>query len=66
MHAILRLDHPGMDIMLAIMIIYEDETYDLDVFASDIKTTFYRKINKSAQKIHSQNVRKVSLMKFFE
>ena len=65
MHAILRIDHPEMDIMPAIIIIYEDETYDLDVFASDIKTTFYRKINETARIIHSQDVREVCYISLY-
>ena len=65
MHAILRVGHPGMDIMPAIMIVYEDETYDLDAFQSDNKTTFYRKINETAQIIKQTPVREVCLVTLY-
>ena len=62
MHAALRSIKPGCDIMPAIMVVYEDETYDLDAFHADIKTTMYRKINDVATIIESQNVREVCFM----
>lgn len=62
MHAILRALKPGTDIMPAIMVIYEDKTYDLDVFHADIKTTVYRKINEVAKMIEVENIVEVCYM----
>ena len=62
MHAILRSIKPGMDIMPVIMIVYEDKTYDLDVFHADIKTTVYRKINEVAKLIKTKNIQEVCYM----
>ena len=62
MHAILRSVKPGMDIMPAIMLVYEDQTYDLDVFHADIKTTVYRKINEVAKLIKIHNIQEVCYM----
>lgn len=59
MHAVLRCIQPGMDIMTAIMIVYNDDTYDMDVFHADIKTTVYRKINETAKIVCTQDVREV-------
>lgn len=62
MHAFLRSIQPGTDIMPAIMIIYEDQTYDLDVFHADIKTTAYRKINEVAKMIETEKISEVCYM----
>lgn len=53
-----RAQLPG-DIMPVIMIVYDDNTYDLDAFAADMKTTMYRKINETAQNIYKHNVSEV-------
>ena len=62
MHAILRTVHPGLDPMLAIMIVFEDETYDLEAFNSDIKTTMYRKLYETAKIVAAENVVEVCFM----
>ena len=59
MHATLRIVKPGVDIMPAIMIIYDDDTYDLDAFHADIKTTIYRKLNEAAKIVEKQGVKEV-------
>lgn len=59
LHAVLRCIQPGLDIMSAFMLVYEDETYEIDTFQADIKTTVYRKINEVANTIKVQNVREV-------
>lgn len=62
MHASLRFLQPGIDIMPAIMVVYEDGTYDMDVFHADIKTTIYRKFNETAQLIKENSVKEVFFM----
>lgn len=62
MHASIRAISPGEDIMPAIMIVYDDGTYDLDAFHANIKTTIYRKINEAAKTVETQNVTEVCYM----
>lgn len=50
------------DLMPTQMIIYKDDTFELDTFHSDIKTTTYRKINETANKIANEDVKEVILM----
>lgn len=65
MHAIIRSVHHGADIMPAIMVVYSDETYDLDAFHADIKTTMYRKINEVAQLIRTHDVQEVCITSLY-
>ena len=53
------------DLMPVIMIIYQDDTFELDAFNSDIKTTVYRKINETANKIANEDVREVFWMQTY-
>lgn len=62
MHAILRTVYHGLDPMPAIMIVFEDETYDLEAFNSDIKTTTYRKLHETAKIVATENVVEVCFM----
>lgn len=55
MHALIRIAKPGADIMPAILTVYNDDTYDMDVFHADIKTTIYRKITEVSQLIKSRS-----------
>lgn len=50
------------DLMPTIMTVYEDGTYELDTFHAAIKTTFYRKINETAEKILYNEVKEVFVM----
>lgn len=50
------------DLMPTIMTVYEDETYDMETFHADIKTTIYRKLNETAEKIMQGNVKEVYFM----
>lgn len=59
MHAFIRTMSPEADIMPAILIIYDDDTYDLDAFHADIKTTVYRKISEVSQKYLKELRRKI-------
>lgn len=59
MHAMLRAITPGLDIMPAIMVVYDDDTYDLDAFDATMKTTMYRKLSEVARLIEQQNVTEV-------
>jgi len=65
MHAMLRAIQPGMDIMPAIMVIYDDDTYDLDAFDVTMKTTMYRKLMETAQLVEEQNVTEVCYMSLY-
>ena len=62
MHAIFRTVYSGMDPMPVIMIVFEDETYDLEAFNSDIKTTMYRKWYETANTVATKNVAEVCFM----
>ncbi len=50
------------DLMPTIMTIYQDGTYEMDIFHADIKTTIYRKINETAEKILSNEIKEVFVM----
>ena len=58
MHVILH----STDLLPAIMIIYNDNTFELDAFNADIKTTMYRKINETANQILTEEVKEVYFM----
>lgn len=58
MHAVLQ----STDLMPVLMIVYKDETFEMDVFHADIKTTIYRKINETAKKILIEEVKEVFFM----
>lgn len=53
------------DLMPTIMIIYDDKTYDMDTYHSSNKTTGYRRINETAQKIKSNNIKEVYVMQTY-
>jgi len=59
MNAMFTAMYPGKDILPSIMVIYDDETYDLDTFATNMKTTMYRKIMEVANLIKEQNITEV-------
>lgn len=65
MHALLRAMKPGVDIMPAIMVVYDDETYDLDAFDASMKTTMYRKLSETAKLVEEGNVREVCLVSLY-
>ena len=65
MHTILRTVRPEMDIMPAIMVVYDDETYDLDAFHTTMKTTMYRKIMETAHLVEKENVKEVCYMSLY-
>lgn len=50
------------DLMPTIWIIYDDNTFTIDMFHSDIKTTMYRKMNEIADEILRSNVKAVYCM----
>lgn len=59
MHAMIRMVGPDADIMPAIMVVYEDDTYDLEAFHADVKTTVYRVIDEIAQRILTEKITEV-------
>lgn len=65
MHAMLRAIQPGLDIMPAIMVVYDDETYDLDAFDATMKTTMYRKLMETVRLVEGQNVTEVCYMSLY-
>lgn len=52
----------NVDVMPTRMIVYNDHTFELDAFNSDIKTTLYRKINETAKIILNEDVKEVFWM----
>lgn len=50
------------DLMPTIWIIYNDNTFTMDVFHSNIKTTIYRKMNETADNILKSDVKEVYCM----
>ena len=65
MHAMLRAIRPGTDIMPAIMVVYDDNTYDLDAFDATMKTTMYRKLMETARLVDEQDVAEVCYMSLY-
>ena len=53
------------DLMPTTMIVYDDETYEMDTYHSTIKTTAYRKTNETAKKIVNNNVKEVYVMRTY-
>ena len=53
---------PIENFMPVIMIIYSDDSCSFEVFHSELKTTFYRKINETADEIRSDSVKEVFLL----
>ena len=64
-HAFLRVLWPGLEIMSVFLIVYEDGTYDMDVFHTDIKTTLYRKIKEISEMIATQNIIQVCFISLY-
>ncbi len=64
-HSIIRTINPCADIMPAIMVIYADDTYDLDAFHADIKTTLYRKLHEVSTIIDQQDVVEVCFVSLY-
>ena len=62
MHAIIPTLGKPFDIMPAILVVYGDNTYDLDAFHADIKTTVYRKLSEVAELIETEDVKEVCFM----
>ena len=65
MHAMLRTLQPGLDIMPAIMVVFDDDTYDLDAFNATMKTTMYRKLNETARLVETANVTEVCYVSLY-
>lgn len=51
--------------MPAILTVYNDDTYDMDVFHADIKTTIYRKITEVSQLIKNRDIRQICFMSLY-
>ena len=51
--------------MPAVLTIYNDNTYNMDVFHANIKTTTYRKITEVSQKIMKEDIRQVCFMSLY-
>ena len=55
----------NVDIAPAIMIVYNDNTFEIDVYQADIKTTGYRKVNETANKILKHDVKEIYCMQTY-
>ena len=53
------------DLMTTIMIVYKNGSYTMDMFDASIKTTFYRKINETADIILKEEVEEVYFMMIY-
>ncbi|SEW33387.1 hypothetical protein [[Clostridium] fimetarium] len=58
MHVVMQ----STELMPVLMTVYQDETFELDVFHADIKTTIYRKINETAKKVLKGDAKEVFFM----
>lgn len=58
MHAIMG----SVDLMNVICVVYLDDTFIMDVFVSDIKTTMYRKIYEISEHILTGDIKEIYLM----
>ena len=63
-HVFFEIDlmQKNQDLLPAFMIIFDDDSYEIDAFNANNKTTLYRKINETAQQVLRENVKEV----FFE
>lgn len=52
MHAILQ----NVNLLPTMMVVFKDNTFELDAFNADIKTTIYRKINEVAKRIIEEDI----------
>ena len=50
------------DLMPTLMIVYEDDTFSMESFQSDLKTTFYRKIHDITKIIKCEKVKEIYFM----
>ena len=50
------------DLMPTFMIIYDDDSFELDSYHSTLKTTTYRKINEVAEKVKTGNIKTIFFM----
>ncbi len=53
------------DLITTSMIIYYDETYEMDTYHSSNKTTMYRKINEISKKIIDKNIKEIYIMQTY-
>lgn len=65
MHALIHSIRPGADIMPVVLTVYNDDTYDMDVFHADIKTTVYRKITEVSQMVKDEDIRQICFMSLY-
>lgn len=65
MHAFIGTVRSDADIIPAIMVVYDDDTYDLDAFHANVKTTIYRKINEVAQHILHESIKEVFFVSLY-
>lgn len=61
MHAIQQ----NTELLPTIMTIFQDNTFELDSFNADIKTTIYRKLNETAMRILNEDVKEVYFMQVY-
>lgn len=58
MHAMLQ----NVNLIPTMMVVFKDNTFELDAFNADIKTTIYRKINEVAKRIIEEGIKEFYYM----
>jgi len=61
MHALQQ----NTELLKTIMIIFQDNTFELDSFDSDLKITIYRKINETATRILNEDINEIYYMQVY-
>jgi hypothetical protein len=61
MHAIQQ----NTELLPTMMTVFQDNTFELDSFNADIKTTIYRKLNENAIRILNEDVKEVYFMQVY-
>lgn len=50
------------DVMSTTVSVYDDDTFSIEMYTGDFKTTFYRKINETAEKIAIDHIKELYFM----
>lgn len=62
---IMHVLQQNTELMKTIMIVFQDNTFELDSFDSDLKTTTYRKINETAMRILNEDINEIYYMQVY-
>ncbi|MPM64137.1 hypothetical protein SDC9_111023 [bioreactor metagenome] len=61
MHVIMQ----NTELLPTMMTIFDDNTFELDSFNADIKTTIYRKLNEAAMRIQNEGIKEIYYMQVY-